>query len=72
MGSFLSSANTKEEIEMALTKAKEISTSAPVVVFRFLQFLSFFIFNGYLIITLIIVVFVFLFPAKPTVVIARG
>ncbi|OAY47795.1 glutaredoxin [Manihot esculenta] len=33
MGSFLSSANTKEEIEMALTKAKEISTSAPVVVF---------------------------------------
>ncbi|XP_021650679.1 glutaredoxin-C1 [Hevea brasiliensis] len=34
MGSLLSSTKkTKEEIEMALKKAKEISTSAPVVVF---------------------------------------
>lgn len=34
MGSIFSSSNTREEIEMALAKAKQIVTSNPVVVFR--------------------------------------
>ncbi|XP_021684928.2 glutaredoxin [Hevea brasiliensis] len=33
MGSILSSSSSKEEIQLALDKAKETSTSAPVVVF---------------------------------------
>ncbi|KAE9604408.1 hypothetical protein Lal_00035469 [Lupinus albus] len=33
MGSMLSSKKSKEEIEMALNKAKEIASSSPVVVF---------------------------------------
>uniref|UniRef100_A0A2C9UL89 Glutaredoxin domain-containing protein n=1 Tax=Manihot esculenta TaxID=3983 RepID=A0A2C9UL89_MANES len=41
MGSLLSSTKTtKEETDMALNKAKQISTSAPVVVFRVKQLLT--------------------------------
>ena len=39
MGSVFSSKISKEELEMALNKAKEIVSSNPVVVFRFLCFL---------------------------------
>jgi hypothetical protein len=41
MGSmFSSSTKSKEELEMALKKAKEIVSSAPVVVFRLFFYLS--------------------------------
>lgn len=41
MGSLFSSAKNREDIDMALAKAKQIVSSNPVVVFRsFLVFLS--------------------------------